>query len=680
MKLLMKIRLMVLATWLMIIAIVVAQSYFIALKNYSDMEVEQIAANYQRVTEALQRQQEALNSFTGDWAHWSDTYRFMQKKFAKYIRENLSAKTTFREVGLNYILYFDNKGAFYEGRAFNLHKGMFYPVSPLLLKKITNHPVLTRHDDVRKFTAGFIAGNTCPIMITSYPVTNNEMVKTPNGNIMMGFDYDSDRVHELGTTIRSDIRLFTQSESKSDAILGALFEKLSNGAPYVTTAVNNETLFIYAPLKDIDNQLLGMFRINMPRTTWLLGLNSIFKSIAIVIFSGIIIFLMLEFFIKKIVLDRLFTFKRALNDITTKKDFNQRIPVEGQDEIADLVEDSNKMLAVISLSQTQLMRMAFSIADTNKQLGNEIKAREAAETELATLNSQMIIASRRAGMADVASSVLHNIGNTLNSVNVSVNLIHEKMTKSELDNLPSVARLLELHQENLGDYLVHDPKGKQIPAFILMLADKWQTNKNLLLTELDDLIKNLDLVKEVIASQQGLSKTISMKEHCNVSSLVDDALFFCKQDINAHAIIVNKEFADVPSLYIDRIKVLQILVNLVKNAIDALASSILELRVITVRIKPGDASVIIEISDNGNGIREEDLASVFSFGFTTKKNGHGIGLHGSCNSAQELGGKLSTSSAGIGKGATFTLTLPYQSSDMTGETIGRNKANTSAAN
>jgi len=418
----------------------------------------------------------------------------------------------------------------------------------------------------------------------------------------------------------------------------------------------------------------------MSGTTYFMGLNFIYKSIGIVIFSGIILFLMIEFFIKKIILDRLFAFKNALNDITIKKDFNQKIPVEGKDEIADLVENSNKMLDVISASQMQLVNMITNITNTNSQLNSEIKAREAAEAELARLNSNMIIASRRAGMADVASSVLHNIGNTLNSVNVSAALINEKIAKSEIDNLLLVAKLLENHQDNMDNYLAHNAKGKQIPGFIIMLAAKWQAQKALLMEESSDLLKNIDLIKEVIASQQGLSTMISTNEHCKLSNLIDDALFFCKKDIKTRHINLIKNYIDTPDLYIDRIKVLQILVNLVKNAIESLTESIIQEKIITIQIKADNPDyVVIEIIDNGVGIDEDNLDKIFQFGFTTKIQGHGIGLHGSCNSAQELGGKLSVHSNGVNKGATLTLLLPYETAETTGDRLGRNQTDTPVA-
>ena len=116
---------------------------------------------------------------------------------------------------------------------------------------------------------------------------------------------------------------------------------------------------------------------------------------------------------------------------------------------------------------------------------------------------------------------------------------------------------------------------------------------------------------------------------------------------------------------VDKHKVLQILVNLISNAKYALSDSDAKERQLTIAIsrQPSRASsddgfAEVSITDNGIGIARENLIRIFGHGFTTKKNGHGFGLHSGALAAKEMGGSLSVQSAGPGKGATFTLSLP----------------------
>jgi signal transduction histidine kinase len=128
-----------------------------------------------------------------------------------------------------------------------------------------------------------------------------------------------------------------------------------------------------------------------------------------------------------------------------------------------------------------------------------------------------------------------------------------------------------------------------------------------------------------------------------------------------HSVKVMREYEAVPALILDRHKVLQILINVFQNAKYACDEGSQPDKIVVVRIKRRDGiCVVIEIADNGIGISPENLTRIFSHGFTTRKDGHGFGLHSAALAAKELGGSLTAQSDGIGKGATFILELPLQ--------------------
>ena len=119
----------------------------------------------------------------------------------------------------------------------------------------------------------------------------------------------------------------------------------------------------------------------------------------------------------------------------------------------------------------------------------------------------------------------------------------------------------------------------------------------------------------------------------------------------------------MPQVQVEKQKVLQILVNLMRNARDALVESGRQGPAIDLahpnRRRSDEKKVVIEVIDNGVGIEEENLTKIFSHGFTTKRHGHGFGLHSSANAAKEMGGNLTAHSDGPGRGAVFTLELPF---------------------
>ena len=290
----------------------------------------------------------------------------------------------------------------------------------------------------------------------------------------------------------------------------------------------------------------------------------------------------------------------------------------------------------------------------------EIKA---AEVELEQAHRQLMDASRQAGMAEVATSVLHNVGNVLNSVNVSSSLINERMKNSKIANLAKVADLIRAHEKDLGQFFTSDTKGKQLPEYLAKLAGHLTQEQEEILKELASLVNNIIHIKEIVAMQQGYAKAAGVLESLKPTDMVEDALRMNSGAVSRHNIKIVKEFIDVPPVLTDKHKVLQILVNLIRNSKYACDDSGREDKQIKLRVWNGNGRVKISVSDNGIGIPPENLTRIFNHGFTTRKEGHGFGLHSGANAAKELGGSLAAFSEGTGHGATFTLELPVKRED-----------------
>ena len=290
---------------------------------------------------------------------------------------------------------------------------------------------------------------------------------------------------------------------------------------------------------------------------------------------------------------------------------------------------------------------------------SDITARKESDVELARLNQKLHETSRQAGMAEVAIGVLHNVGNVLNSVNVSAGLVMQRLQDSRLRNLSKIAEMLRSQGAAVGTYLTVDPKGKMIPSYLGTLSEHLVEDHTAQLQELQLLTKNVDHIKQIVAMQQNYAKVAGLLEPAQPSDLVEDALRIAEGAYLRHRIEIVREFQSVPDLMADRHKTLQILVNLLNNAKQALDSSRVDGKRVVVRIfTDAPNQVKISVSDNGCGIPVENLARIFQHGFTTKKEGHGFGLHSGANAAREMGGRLLVHSDGPASGATFTLELP----------------------
>jgi PAS domain S-box-containing protein len=289
----------------------------------------------------------------------------------------------------------------------------------------------------------------------------------------------------------------------------------------------------------------------------------------------------------------------------------------------------------------------------------DITPRKQTEAELAKMHGQLLEVSRQAGMAEVATSVLHNVGNVLNSVNVSSSLISDKVRVSKVGSLAKAVSLLRAHETNLGGFLANDPKGRQLPAYLSSLADHLASEHQDILQEINSLGGNVDHIKEIIAMQQSYARVVGVVESLPVVDLVEDALRLNAGAMERHRVQVIREYFEVPPILVDKHKVLQILVNLIRNAKYALDDrGHTDKRMVLQVGLNGNDMVKIAVIDNGIGIPPEDLTRIFEHGFTTRKEGHGFGLHNGALAAKELGGSLKAHSDGPGKGATFTLELP----------------------
>lgn len=291
-------------------------------------------------------------------------------------------------------------------------------------------------------------------------------------------------------------------------------------------------------------------------------------------------------------------------------------------------------------------------------MGRNITAIKGAEEKLKQIHKQLMDASRQAGMAEVATSVLHNVGNVLNSANVSASLIADKTKGSKVKNVARVAALMRDHEKDLGRFLADDPKGKQLPDYLFKLADFLTEEQEEILKEINSLVNHIVHIKEIVAMQQGYARAAGVVESLNVKDLVEDSLRMNSAAATRHNITIIREFDDVPAIVTDKHRVLQILVNLIRNAKYACDDSGRADKQIILRVGAEAQCVKISVIDNGIGIGPENLTRIFSHGFTTRKEGHGFGLHSGAIAAREIGGALTAFSDGLGHGAAFTLELP----------------------
>ena len=300
------------------------------------------------------------------------------------------------------------------------------------------------------------------------------------------------------------------------------------------------------------------------------------------------------------------------------------------------------------------------VRDRTHDLQREVRERIETQSKLEETHKQLILLSRQAGMAEVATGILHNVGNVLNSVSVSATVVCHRLRHSEVEDLYRAACMLDEQNGRLPQFLTNDPRGKLLPEYLAKASKLLASQRDELVAEMTGVVQHIAHIKEIVAMQQTHAKVFGLMEPILPIVLVEDALQMNAAAFDRHGVRVIHQFDEsVPAVLVDRHKVLQILINLLRNAKYALDEQGPPEKRLEIHVaRAGEGNVAITVRDNGVGIAAENLTRIFGHGFTTKKDGHGFGLHIGALAAKQMNGSLSVSSDGLGQGATFTLELP----------------------
>jgi signal transduction histidine kinase len=337
-------------------------------------------------------------------------------------------------------------------------------------------------------------------------------------------------------------------------------------------------------------------------------------------------------------------------------------PVECRYEPIIAVEDDQTfyLLDLFPLLNEQCRSLSSALVDLKRQQ----EARRQAESERERLHHRLVALSRQSGMAEIATGVLHNVGNVLNSVNVSANTISNRLQQSRLPNFGKALELFSEHQNDLGEFLTTHEKGLKLPGYLGKLFEALNTEQQQIADELDALLRSVEHIKHIVTAQQSHAKVTVTNEQLQIEDLIEDAIAMNRNSLDRHGVRIKRDLCKLPSIQADRHMVLQIMVNLVSNAKKAVGANPVNDRQIhiatTIVEQDGKRYAALTVTDNGVGIMPDDIEKLFTRGFTTRKDGHGFGLHNSANNAAMMKGTLTANSRGMGHGASFTLALPLK--------------------
>ncbi len=593
---------------------------FMVRETFVALENEQAGRNLQRALSSIEREAQELEADCQRWAEWKATKRFLQT-------QNLVAETPqeaiLAENGVDLLYLCDRDGFVTWGRIeepatreqIQLRE---FPAGRLL----PFHPLLPSQQDPRA-ASGIMETERGLMFVASHPILHENEGQGHVGAVLMGRFIDQGLAQTLGERVQVSLDIWPlESQNLPDRERELVDQITGSAEPAVERT--GDSLSIYATLTDVRLAPSLLLRVRLPREITTQGERVIFFAQISTIATSLLILTFLLLLLQKIVIKPLTELTHHAVEIGKTDDATLKTNMDREDEIGLLSKEFDRMLE-----------------------------------KLAEARAQNIRSARTAGMSEIATGVLHNIGNVLNSVNVSANMAARKTNEMVIGDLERLLDVLRKNEDDLAEFISTDPKGKHMLPFLSSLTDSLKGQRADLTKELTSLRAGVEHMAELVRSQQSYAvKTVAF-EKASVNDLVDKAVEMCEKAGRPGELDIFREYTDLPPIAVDSQKVTEIIVNLVQNARHALLESGNEPKELTVRtLEREDDIIAIEVEDNGIGISEENLTRIFNHGFTTKKAGHGFGLHASANSATELGGSLRATSRGHEAGALFTLEIP----------------------
>jgi len=444
------------------------------------------------------------------------------------------------------------------------------------------------------------------------------------GTVILGRFLDDDLRRQIEGTKATNLRIHEVGSAPAGPDGGVIVDDLTTGLKEVVSRIGADgRLHLYRQVPDLRTGEPLILEASLEREVFHRYQQGVNYALVSTLAGACLFLLVLLVLLRHIVIHPLSELTKKAVEIGQSDDTTIRVDMVRDDEIGQLAGEFDSMLEDLALSRAQVVKSA-----------------------------------RLAGMSEVATGVLHNVGNVLNSVNVSAKLVSRNAEKLSAEDLEQMVDILRPHADDLGRFMSEDPRGKHFLPLLLQVTDSLVVTKRELLEEVGQLGQGIEHIAELVRSQQSITVSKGVLEQTSLETEIEGVLRILEPTLDTAKLAVEREFESLPNLSIDRHRLMEILVNLIKNAQQAIDEHGAEDKRITLRLRQTNDKARIEVADNGIGIEKKYLTRVFQNGYTTKQSGQGFGLHISANAAVEMGGSLTAESKGVGQGATFILELP----------------------
>ncbi len=608
---------------LLLVATTWAVQSFVVMPAFAKLEQQGAERDVDRCIDALARDVDTLSNIANDWSAWDDTYLYVQDRNETFANCNL-VDEAFSSTHINLICLLDKEQNIIWGESRDMESLELIEVPDLFEALQGKSSPITRHAAIDDFHEGIVLSSKGPVLLASRPIITTKREGPIMGSVVMGRYLNDTEIASLADRTHSALDVWTVNDSQlpPSARNGLDICKASNNR--FIEVVDTKQIHAYQVLKDIYDQPAILIRVNIDRDITTQGRVSASMATLCSIVGGVLTLLTMWVALQWRIVGPLQRMAAHATRVGKHDDLKARLQLERTDEIGTLASEFDDMVG--------------SLAESRKKV---------------------LDTAHRAGMAEIASEVLHNVGNAVNSANCSVEMLDERLGKSKLGGLEKATKLLREQAPRAAEFFGNDPRGLKLIDYISSLNDILLQERDDNQSEVTRLRETVRHIRDAIATQQTFAGRSNFRQDVDLQSLIDEILQMNQELLRSSEIQVSVNLPSLPELQLNKSKMTQVLVNLVRNAVQAMHEKPSDQRRLSISAQVvDDDGIEIEVSDSGSGFGEEVRNQLFTHGFTTKADGNGFGLHYCANAIREAGGDITAESEGVEQGASFRIRLP----------------------
>lgn len=617
-----KISALLLAVFVMFGVLTYAVQQMVILPSFLNLETEDAKKDMERVSQAIQREVTALAQQAGDWSSWDDTYRYMEDSNSEFRDANLSKLGVFELLHVDLLYFIDVSGRVVWSVVYDRQTGNEIKLQELNDEFLPPEHPLRALSDKKVKHKGLMTTSYGPMLIVAKPSLDSNGAGPSRGVLVFGRFLDARTIARIGKQARVDLAVWPlQGELAAEQ--AAVASELRDSQDMALRASDSENR-IYQLLPDIFGKPAVLLQVNVPKLISAKGQEANSDARIALAGAALLILLILLIGLRLLILVPISKLIAHADEVGRHDDLSIRLDADRQDELGELAREFNQMIE--------------RLADARK-----------------TVQEQ----SRQAGIAELASGVLHNIGNAITPLKVRVATL-----ESALRAAPTAE--IDMALNELDDASTPGERRRDLRTFLDLGVRELNSLVRTTIEQIVSVAHQVDHVQKILGDQESISRAARVLQPVEVAELVSESVELLGAEIpRTLEIDVHTSLQSVGKVLGSPVALQQILINLLKNAAESIRARTPAPHTGRIKLmaatesRDGRAMIRLSVKDNGAGISPENLSRLFQRGFSTKSRpSSGQGLHWCAITATALGGKITIDSAGTGQGATVSLWLP----------------------